>query len=132
MWGMSQNRQAAAKDRPVTILVIAAITALAGIAQVWSGLTLLFSGEVGSVWQATLDFFVGGLAIVVGLALLQRNRLARLVATVVLLLNIVVTVITVVTTPGGWSWAGAFIGGLLSLAALVLLWTPRANRYFRS
>ena len=117
--------------RPLSITIIALLTGLAGLLQVISGFLLIFAWEVSSVWQGTIDLAVGFLVLVVGILLLRGNPLARKVATVVLVLSIVASLITGFLVSPSWTWAGGLLAGLLALAALILLWTPRASRFFR-
>jgi uncharacterized membrane protein len=98
-----------------------------------SGILLVFRPELaGDVWQGTLDLFIGFLLVVVGVALLQGNALARAVATVVLVLNIIAGVFTTLSQPISVPWAGGLAAGVLALVALVLLWTRRASAFFHN
>jgi hypothetical protein len=117
--------------RPISVTIIAVIAAVAGVLQMVSGFGLIFAWEVGSVWQGTLDIFVGLLTLVVGMSLLGGNPLARMVATVVFILSIVAAGITAFLVTPGWTWAGGVGAGVLALVGLILLWTPRASRFFR-
>jgi hypothetical protein len=120
--------------RPVGVTVIAIIAWVSGLVMTIGGIVLLFNLVlVGDIWQATLDIFVGVLTILVGIALLQGNKLARVVATVVLLLNIAISLFALVTQPvAGLAWWGGLAGGLLALVGLFLLWTRRASAFFRN
>ena len=117
--------------RPISVTIIAVIAAVAGALQMVSGFGLIFAWEVGSVWQGTLDIFVGLLTLVVGMSLLGGNPLARMVATVVFILSIIAAGITAFLVTPGWTWAGGVGAGVLALVGLILLWTPRASRFFR-
>jgi hypothetical protein len=120
-----------AGPRPIAVTIIAVLAAIAGVLQIVSGLSLIFAWEVGSVWQGTIDIFVGLLVLVTGLALLQGNPLARTVATVVLILSIVAAVITAFAVTPGWTWAVGVGAGVLALVGLILLWTPRSSQWFK-
>ena len=120
-----------AGNRPISVTIIALIAAVGGVLQVISGFLLIFDWETGSVWQGTIDVAVGFLVLIFGLLLLRGSRLARLLATAVLVLSIVASLLTGFLVPPGWTWAGGLVAGLLALVALVLLWTPRASRFFR-
>src|SRR5690242_1747978 len=112
--------------RPIGVTIISVIAALAGLFQVISGFLLIFDWEVSSVWQGTVDVALGFLVLIVGLLLLRGNPLARKVATVVLALSIVASIITAFLVTPSWTWAGGLLAGALAIAALILLWTPRA------
>ena len=83
-----------AENRPISVTIISVITELAGLLQVISGFLLIFAWEVNNVLQGTIDVAVGFLILIVGFLLLRGNRLARLVATVVLILSIVASLLT--------------------------------------
>ena len=117
--------------RPIGVTLISVIAAVAGVLQVISGFLLIFDWEVSSVWQGTLDVALGFLVLIVGLLLLRGNPLARKVATVVLALSIIASIITTFLVPPSWTWAGGLLAGALAIVALILLWTPRASRFFR-
>jgi hypothetical protein len=117
--------------RPIGVTVIAIITGLAGLLQVISGFLLIFAWEVGSVWQGIIDVAIGFAVLVVGVLLLRGNPLARKVATVVLALSIIASIITTFLVAPSWTWAGGLVAGILAVVALILLWTPRASRFFR-
>ena len=122
-----------AAQRPVGVVLVAVLAWITGILQLISGIMLVFRPELaGDVWQGILDLFLGFLLVVVGLALLQGNALARVVATVVLALDIVATIFVIVVQPVGVVWAGGLIGGVLALVAIVLLWTRRASVFFHN
>jgi hypothetical protein len=120
-----------AENRPLSVTIISVITELAGLLQVISGFLLIFAWEVNNVFQGTIDVAVGFLILIVGFLLLRGNRLARLVASVVLILSIVASLLTGFLVAPSWTWAGGLLAGLLALVALILLWTPRASRFFR-
>jgi len=119
--------------RPGAVTLIAVIAWISGLVLVIGGVVLLFNLVLtGDIWQATLDIFIGVVTILVGAALLQGNALARLVATVVLLLNVVASVIAIFTQPLGAPWLAGLIGGLLALLGVILLWTRQANAFFKN
>jgi hypothetical protein len=118
---------------PFGVILTAVLAGLAGLAQIVSGIWLILQPDtVGGFWQAGFEFFVGALAIVVGLALLKGDPLARIVATVVFILNIVVGVVGPFLVESGPPLFGGWIGGLLALVALILLWVPKSSAYFRA
>jgi hypothetical protein len=117
--------------RPLSVTIISIIAAVAGVLQVVSGFLLIFDWEVSSVWQGTVDVALGFLVLIIGLLLLRGNPLARKVATVVLGLSILASIITTFLVSPSWTWAGGLLAGVLAIVALILLWTPRASRFFR-
>ena len=117
--------------RPFSVTIISLIAAVGGLLQLISGFLLIFDWEVSSVWQGTIDVAVGFLVLIVGLLLLRGNPLARTVATVVLGLSVVASLITTFLVSPSWTWAGGLAAGILAVVALILLWTPRASRFFR-
>jgi hypothetical protein len=127
------NAETAPERPPIGVILTAILAGLAGLAQIVSGILLILEPDtVGGFWQAGFEFFVGALAIVVGLALLKGDPLARVVATVVFVLNIVVGIVGPVLVESGPPLFGGFIGGALALVALILLWVPKSSAYFRN
>jgi hypothetical protein len=119
--------------RPLGVILTAILAFLVGLAQVLSGIWLIIEPDtVGGLWQAGFVFFVGALAIVVGFALLQGDRLARIVATVAFVLNVLVGILGIFLVPIGAPWAIGTFGSLLALVAIILLWTGRSSEFFRT
>jgi hypothetical protein len=127
------NPETEQDKRPLGVILTAILAFLVGLAQVLSGIWLIIEPDtVGGLWQAGFVFFVGALAIVVGFALLQGDRLARIVATVAFVLNVLVGILGVFLVPIGAPWAIGTFGSLLALVAIILLWTGRSSEFFRT
>jgi hypothetical protein len=126
------NAETAPEKRPLGVILTAILAFLVGLAQILSGIWLIIEPDtVGGLWQAGFVFFVGAIAIVVGFALLQGDRLARIVATVAFVLNVLVGVLGVFLVPIGAPWAIGAVGSILALIAIILLWTGRSSAFFR-
>jgi hypothetical protein len=126
------NAETAPEKRPLGVILTAILAFLVGLAQILSGIWLIIEPDtVGGLWQAGFVFFVGAIAIVVGFALLQGDRLARIVATVAFVLNVLVGVLGVFLVPIGAPWAIGTVGSILALVAIILLWTGRSAAFFR-
>jgi hypothetical protein len=126
------NAETAPEKRPLGVILTAILAFLVGLAQILSGIWLIIEPDtVGGLWQAGFVFFVGAIAIVVGFALLQGDRLARIVATVAFVLNVLVGVLGVFLVPIGAPWAIGTVGSILALIAIILLWTGRSSAFFR-
>ena len=127
------SAESAPEKRPLGVIMTAILAGIVGIAQILSGIWLIIEPDtVGGLWQAGFEFFVGALAIVVAFALLQGDRLARIVATVAFVMNVLVGVLGIFLVPIGVPWAIGILGGLFALVAIILLWTGRSSEFFRT
>jgi hypothetical protein len=126
------NAMSEPDPRPVAVTVVAVLAFVLGALQVINGIQLILVGEAGAWWQAGFDFFAGALAIFVGLAMLKGDPLGRIVATVVFALNIVAWITGNFLIEIGTAWVGGLIGAVIALVAIVLLWIPKSNEWFRS
>jgi hypothetical protein len=117
--------------RPTGVLLVSILAWVIGIIEVINGLQLIFAGEVGAFWSAGFYFFVGALAILVGVQLLRADLLARRVATVVFVLVVLAWVAGLFLIDIGPAWFGGLAGAVLGVVGLVLLWTGRSAEFFR-
>ena len=120
-----------AGPRPGGVTLVAVIAWIEGVLGVITGTLLLISGSdfPAATTAAWVTIIIGIVTILVGVGLLRASNLARIVATVVFVLNLANAIWTMFAVPGQlWS---AIIGGLLAVIGLVLLYSARANEFFR-
>jgi hypothetical protein len=128
-------------DRPGGVTLVAVLTWISGLLDIISGSLLLFQtsvsatveqfgGESQLIASALLRILIGVVIIVVAIGLLRGNNASRVVITVFQMLSITGSVFLAIAYPAG------AIGEYFSIAVagivLILLWTGRANAYFRA
>ena len=82
-----------------------------------------------ALWFGLIQLALGIITIVVSLGLLRGSNGARIVVTVVFVLNLI-SAVFVIFFQQAQVWSG-IVSGVLVLIGLVLLWTRQANEFFR-
>ena len=122
-----------AGPRPGGVTLVAVIAWINGVLGVITGILLLTGGSAAEAPAVTtaawVTIVIGIITILVGVGLLRGSNLARIVATVVFVLNLANAIWTMFAVPGQL-WV-AIINGLLAIIGLVLLYSARANEFFR-
>ncbi|MBO9578714.1 MAG: hypothetical protein J7480_08125 [Microbacteriaceae bacterium] len=131
-----------AGKRPGGVTFVVVLVIILGILQLPSGLLSLSQSLGGAPnWFANgvadgqllayaivkIAFGVG--LIVLGATLGSGSQVARVLTTIVLALNIASSFFGI--TFGGFELVGSVLGWILALIALILLYTKRANAFFR-
>ena len=120
-----------AGTRPGGVTLVAVIAWINGLLALIAGIIVLTAGG-GDAALATVGWVqvvIGVITILVGIGLLSGNNLSRILATIVFVLNLGSAIYVMFAAPGQlWS---AIISGLLALIGLVLLYSARANEFFR-
>ncbi|MEN2738172.1 hypothetical protein ABCS02_10290 [Microbacterium sp. X-17] len=111
--------------RPFGVTLVAVIAWITGAIQIVSGIVALFRGDAGVGW---IELAVGVITIVVSLGLFSGNRGARIVVTIVFALNVIGSILIIITNPLSF-WA-ALWSGLFPLIGLFLLYSRPANAFF--
>jgi hypothetical protein len=122
-----------AGPRPGGVTLVAVIAWINGVLAVIGGILILIAGTAegsgAAVVAAWVGIVIGVITILVGVGLLRGSNLARIIATIVFVLNLGSAIFTAFSAPGQlWS---AIITGLLAVVGLVLLYSARANEFFR-
>lgn len=131
----------AQEKRPVTITLIGGLAFIAGAIDMISGVLLFFrlpneeivanfGGSGGLITAAIGSIVVGLVTAVLGGGLLRGSWVARLVVTVLQVLSIIGSLFLAVAYIGDPTVVGEWIGLVVSVALVILLWTPKASRYF--
>jgi len=120
----------ATASRPFGVTLVAIIAWVSGAWGVVQGIIALIAGApTWNVFAAWVMIFFGAITIVVSLGLLKGDPTARILVTVVLAINGLVAAATAASE--GISWPAAIPPVVLGLLGIVLLFTPRANAFFR-
>jgi hypothetical protein len=118
-----------AGPRPGGVTLVAVLAWISGALQILTGILILMGGEGGGAAVAWAAIIIGILTIVVSIGLFRGNNAARIVVAIIFALNLITAIITMFSQPAQlWS---ALIGGALALIGLLLLFSQRANEFFR-
>jgi hypothetical protein len=128
-------------DRPAGVTLVAVLTWISGLLDIISGSLLLFQTSVSAtveqfggasqlIASALLRILIGVVIIVVAIGLLRGNNASRVVITVFQMLSIIGSVFLAIAYPAGA--IGEYFSIAVAAIVLILLWTGRANAYFRN
>ncbi|MET0671958.1 MAG: hypothetical protein ABWX66_06950 [Lacisediminihabitans sp.] len=118
--------------RPGGVTLVSILAWISGVLQLITGIVLLFApdGANGAVTIAAwISIVLGIITIAVGVGLWRGSPVARIIATIVFVLNLISAVVAMFTASGSL-WA-ALVNGLLALIGIILLWTRAASDFFR-
>lgn len=122
------------RKRPVVIIVVVVLIVLSGLSNALLGLTVLLSryqvpdGDVMVVSLVGIAVILFGLlTLAVAAAIRRGSRLARLLLTIYLGIQLVLHAVTALTTE--WDWA-VLVQSALELLVLVAVWAPPGRRHF--
>ena len=120
-----------AATRPTGVTVVAVLAWISGIVNIIAGILLLIAALMApdALWYGLIQLALGIVTIIVGVGLMRGNNNARVVMTVVFVLNLI-SAVFVVFFQQAQVWSGV-VSGVLVLIGLVLLWTRPANEFFR-
>ena len=133
----------AQEKRPVTITLIGGLAFIAGLIDMISGVLLFFrlgneeivanfGGSGGLIAAAIGSIVVGLVTAVLAGGLLRGSWVARMVVTVLQALSIIGSLFLAVAYIGDPTVVGEWLGLVVSVALLILLWTPKASRFFNA
>jgi hypothetical protein len=114
-------------SRPFGVTLVAVIAWISGALQVLSGIFALFAFRP---FIGTVSIVIGIITILVSIALFGGRSGARVIVTIVFLLNIGAALWIAFSQPD--QMLGALLGAILPLIGMILLYTTRANAYFAS
>ncbi|MCD2443561.1 hypothetical protein LQ757_14870 [Agromyces sp. SYSU K20354] len=121
-----------AGTRPGGVTLVAVLAWISGALQILGGIIVLIGGtEVpGATTAAWVAIIIGIITILVSLGLFRGSNTSRVIVTIVFVLNLASAVYVMFAVPAQlWS---AVISGAAALIGLILLYTARANEFFRS
>jgi hypothetical protein len=122
------------RKRPVVITVVMILVVLSGLSNALLGIVVLLSRyqvpdadvlPVSLIGAAVILF--GLLTLAVAAAVGRGSRLARLLLTIYLTIQLVLHAVTAATTD--WDWA-VFAQAAVEALLLVALWAPPGSRHF--
>lgn len=112
--------------RPFGVTLVAIIAWITGALQIIAGVLLMIGGEIA---YGIIAMLIGFITILVSLGLFGGSNGARILTAVVFVLNIAGSVYLMITEPSQlWTAVGSAV---LPLIGLLLLFTSRANSFFR-
>jgi hypothetical protein len=120
-----------AGPRPGGVTLVAVIAWINGVLFVIGGVLILIAATdvPVAVTAAWVGIVIGVITILVGVGLLRASNFARILATIVFVVNLGSAIFTMFAAPDQlWS---AIINALLALVGLILLYSARANEFFR-
>jgi hypothetical protein len=124
-----------AGQRPIGVTIVAVLAWISGFFSILGGVLVIISGlEVESasrgllITGAVISIVIGIAVIVVSLGLLRGNNTARIITTIVFVLNIVNAVFQMFG--GQQSLWTAILSALPSIIGIVLLYTKPAQAFF--
>ncbi|SDY86083.1 hypothetical protein [Herbiconiux ginsengi] len=121
-------------QRPGGVTLVAVIVWIQGLLTLIGGIIALIGafapGVVGGAFLAVaiISIVIGIITIAVGFGLLRGSNGARILTTVVLVISLATAIFSLFTTNSFWSQV---VSALLAVIGLILLYTQRANEYFR-
>ncbi|MFE6965581.1 hypothetical protein ACFVAJ_10720 [Agromyces sp. NPDC057679] len=126
--------------RPAGVTIVAVLTWISGLLDIIGGSILLFQTSVAStveafggasqlITSAIVSILIGAIVMIVGVGLLRGSSGARLVITVFQVLSIGASIFFAITYPPGA--IGEYFSAAVSVVVIALLWTGRANEFFR-
>lgn len=113
-------------SRPFGVTLVAIIAWVTGAIQIVGGIVSLFGNSLAAGLTAIV---IGIITIAVSLGLFRGSNGARIVVTIVFILNIAASLYLVFALNASvWGAVGAIV---LPVIGLILLYTGRANSFFR-
>ena len=123
-----------AVKRPALVTVVAVLTVISGVLSLVAGFIWLFlppdasSNDVAWRLVGIGYLIVGVVEVAVARGLLRGNAKARIIFTLAMVANLVLSVTGAATS--GTSRGVSFVSVVVVIVAIVILYTPKANAFF--
>ncbi|RXZ71857.1 DUF7144 family membrane protein [Agromyces albus] len=128
-------------SRPTSVTIIAVFTWISGLLDIISGVVLLLQSGVDAIvdklggaapliGSGLFTILIGVVVIVVAVGLLRGSNTARVTVTVLEAISVIGSVFLAIAYPAGA--IGEYFSIAVALIVIALLWTRRANAFFRS
>lgn len=121
-----------AGQRPGGVVLIAVLAWIGAAAQIISGilvLTRVLSPDGVGTEAAWVAIIVGVISFVVAFFLFSGSNLARILVTISFVLSLLTAVFALIANPA--NLVAPIISGLVAVIGIALLYTKRANEFFR-
>ncbi|MCD5346104.1 hypothetical protein [Agromyces sp. S2-1-8] len=129
-----------AVKRPGGVTFVAVLTWISGLLDIIGGTLLLFQTSVAAtveafggasqlIASAIVSILIGIIVIIVAAGLLRGSAGARLVVTIVEALSIVASIFLAIAYPAGA--IGEYFSAAIAVVVIAILWTRRADAFFR-
>jgi hypothetical protein len=120
-----------AGTRPGGVTLVAVLAWISGAVNIVAGILMLIAALMApaALWFGLVQLVLGIVTIVVSIGLLRGRPRARLIVTIVFILDLI-SALVVIFFQQALVWSG-IISGVAVLIALILLWTRPANEFFR-
>jgi hypothetical protein len=117
--------------RPAGVTLVAVLAWISGAVNIIAGSLLIFAAIMApaALWYGLVQLLLGIITIIVSIGLLRGRPNARIVVTVVFVLNLI-SALFVIFFQQAQVWSGV-VSGVAVVIGLVLLWTRRSNEFFR-
>jgi hypothetical protein len=121
-----------AGNRPGGVTLVAVLAWISGAVNIIAGILLLIAAIMApaALWFGLVQLALGIITIVVSVGLLRGSSTARLVVTIVFVLDLL-SALFVIFFQQAQVWSGV-VSGVVVVIGLILLWTRRAGDFFRS
>lgn len=122
-------------SRPAGVTLVAVIVWIQGLFTLIGGILALIGAPMtgtmagGYFTIAIISIILGIVTVAVGVGLLRGTNIARVLTTIVLILSLANAVYSIIANPA--SVVTPLISAVLAVIGLILLYTGRANDYFR-
>jgi hypothetical protein len=128
-------------DRPGGVTLVAVLTWISGALDILGGTILLFQTSIAStveqfggesqlIASAIFTIIIGVVVVAVAGGLLRGSPSARIVVTIFQALSILSSIFLAIAYPPGA--IGEYVSIAISLIVLLILWSRRANIFFRA
>ena len=128
-------------ERPGGVTLVAVLTWIGGALDILGGTLALFGTSVAAANEQVANaslyiaasivvIAIGAVVIVVAVGLMRGSNGARIVVTVIEVVSIIGSIFLAIAYPAGA--IGEYFGVAIALVIIALLWTRRANAFFRS
>jgi hypothetical protein len=127
--------------RPGSVTVVVVLTIISGILTLLGGLFLLLLGGAATLDRLNVSggavvifgilyLIFGIITIIVGIGLRNGSRLARLLVTILMVIDIISAITSLIWFQTSQTLTSGIIAIIVSVIVLALLWNRRASEFF--
>jgi len=116
--------------RPGGVTLVVVLAWISSLLHVVTGILVLTGTLTGATTEAAwIAIIAGVISFLIALALFRGSRIARVLVTISFALSLITAIFLAIAHPG--VIVTAIISGVVAIIGLVLLYSPKANDYFR-